>query len=88
MRGQAPVPVQKQVKRPRNSPKQANAKQKYIGVQPCGKHAYTVTLMHNGKTYREGKYRDEIEAAKARDRLALKHHGPYARLNFPPEEEG
>jgi hypothetical protein len=27
-----------------------------------------------------------IKPAKARDRLALKHHGPYARLNFPPEE--
>jgi hypothetical protein len=69
-----------------NRSKRANAKQKYIGVQPCGKHAYTVTLMHKGKTYREGKYRDEVEAATARDRLALKHHGPYAHLNFPPEE--
>jgi hypothetical protein len=26
------------------------------------------------------------KAAKARDRLALKHHGPFAHLNFPPEE--
>ena len=74
-----------------NRSKQIHARQKYIGVQPCRKHAYTATLMHKGKTYREGKYRDEVEAAKARDRLALKHHGPYAHLNFPldePEAEG
>jgi hypothetical protein len=42
-------------------------------------------VTHKGKTYRQGKYRDEVEAAKARDRLAMKYHGPYARLNFPPD---
>ncbi len=33
-------------------------------------------------------YQSSIQkAAKARDRLAAKYHGPYAHLNFPPEEE-
>ena len=68
-----------------NRSKMATSRQKFIGVRPCGKHTYQATLMHKGKTYREGPFTDEVEAAKARDRLALRHHGPYARLNFPPD---
>lgn len=70
-----------------NRSKMRGAAYKYVGVTPCGKRTYQVTVMHKGKTYREGPFTDEVEAAKARDRLALKHHGPYAHLNFPEAEE-
>ncbi len=69
-----------------NRSKLRGAAYKYIGVYRSGKNTYKAGVMRKGKTYRAGPFRDEIEAAKARDRLALKHHGPYAHLNFPPEE--
>jgi hypothetical protein len=43
-----------------------------------------VIVPHKGKVCREGPFHDEREAAKARDRLARKLHGPFARLNLPP----
>ncbi len=69
-----------------NRSKQRNTRHKFIGVHPCGKHTYQVAVMHKGKTYRGGTFRDEVEAAQARDRLALKLHRKYARLNFPLED--
>ncbi len=66
-----------------NRSKQRHAKHRFIGVQPCGKNTYQAIIMHKGKTHRGGTFTDEIEAAKARDRLALQLHGPFARLNFP-----
>jgi len=36
-----------------------------------------------GKTYISKRFLTEIEAAKAYDELAKKHHGKFARLNFP-----
>lgn len=36
-----------------------------------------------GKQIHVGYYRTEIEAAKAYDDVARKHHGQFARLNFP-----
>ena len=69
-----------------NKNKQRNARHRFVGVRPCGKNTYQATVMHKGETYRGGTFTDEVEAAKARDRLALELHGPFARLNFPPEE--
>ncbi len=52
----------------------------------CGRSTYQVIVQHKGKTYREGPFRDELEAAKARECLARQLHGPFARLNLPPED--
>lgn len=68
-----------------NKSKQRNARHKFVGVQPCGRNTFQATVMHQGQTYRAGTFTDEVEAAKARDRLALELHGPFARLNFPSE---
>jgi hypothetical protein len=68
-----------------NRSKQRNARHRFIGVRPCGKDTYEAIVDHNGKRHREGPFDDEVEAAKARDRLAVQLHGKYARLNFPLE---
>ena len=39
----------------------------------------------DGKQYRSGHFRTEIEAAHAYDELAKRHHGEFASLNFPPK---
>ena len=72
-----------------NRSKQGNTGNRFIGVRPCGKNTYQVAVMHKGKTHRGGTFTDEVEAARARDRLALQLHGEFARLNFPEiREEG
>jgi hypothetical protein len=67
-----------------NKPKRRNTKSRFIGVYRR-RNKYQVILKHNGKAYGGGMFDDEVEAAKARDRLAIQLHGKYARLNFPPE---
>ena len=38
---------------------------------------------HLGNTYHSKRFLTEEEAARAYDELAKKHHGEFARLNFP-----
>ncbi len=44
---------------------------------------WRVRIGVNGTSLRIGKFSDEIEAAKAYDRAARKHHKEFAVLNFP-----
>ena len=44
---------------------------------------WRVTIRCGGKTVHLGRYDDEVEAAKAYDRAAVRLFGQYARLNFP-----
>jgi hypothetical protein len=44
-----------------------------------------VTIAVAGRTIPGGGYATPEEAARAYDELALKHHGQFARLNFPQE---
>ena len=41
----------------------------------------------NGRQTHVGRYHDEVEAAKAYDRAALKHFGAFAQLNFPTKQQ-
>jgi hypothetical protein len=69
----------------RNNAPKANAASRFKGVFPCG-DKWGAKVTHRKRTHRLGVFDDEVEAAKARDRLALELHGPFARLNFPPED--
>jgi HNH endonuclease len=49
-----------------------------------GKYIARVVVL--GKEYSGGTYLTAVEAARARDKLALKLHGEFAYTNFPKEE--
>lgn len=57
---------------------------KYLGVGICKKSGkFTVAVMANGKRVRMGRFINEIDAAIARDKVALEIQGEFACLNFP-----
>ncbi len=58
---------------------------KFTGVswdKKCKK--WRVRIHHKNKQIEIGLFTDEIEAAKAYDRAAIKYRGQFARLNFTP----
>jgi HNH endonuclease len=68
-----------------NSRQRTDAKSRFKGVYPKDDKWYA-RVSHRGKVYYLGTFDDDVEAAKARDRKASELYGPYAWLNFPPEE--
>lgn len=54
----------------------------YIGVHPCGKRWFA-RVRKDYAVIHLGVFDTPEEAARARDAGAIKHHGGYARLNFP-----
>jgi hypothetical protein len=65
-----------------NRRKRAGTKSRFIGVSPCG-NKWQAFIAHQYL----GRFDDEVEAAKVRDREAIKEYGEHAWLNFPPEPE-
>jgi hypothetical protein len=66
-----------------NRHKKPNTSSRYIGVAfEKRTKRWTATIKRNGKIYWGGRFDNEIDAAKARDKLAKKYHGKFARLNF------
>jgi hypothetical protein len=70
-----------------NRQKKSNTTSRFIGVSFIkAKKRWRVATKYHGKTIFIGYYDDEVEAARAYDRAALKYHGEFARLNFPRED--
>jgi len=68
---------------------QANARPRggasqFIGVYRH-RDRWLARATRRGKCYHVGIFKDEVEAAKARDRKAYELHGEYAYLNFPED---
>lgn len=57
---------------------------RFVGVSRCRKK-WRAGIFRHGEYHYLGLFDDEAEAAKARDRLAVELHGPYAHLNFPED---
>jgi hypothetical protein len=67
-----------------NRPKKANTSSKYRGVcfeKSC--QEWGAFMRINGRQTRLGRFKNEIDAAKAYDKAARKYHKEFARLNFP-----
>lgn len=61
---------------------------RYRGVtiyKKAGWSSWTAAIKVNYKRIHLGYFRDEIDAARAYDKAARKHHGEFAKLNFPQE---
>lgn len=67
--------------------KQKNASSRFIGVHRDKRHPGKcyVRVTRDGQATNLGPFDDEVEAARARDRIAVELHGPFAYLNFPDE---
>ena len=67
-----------------NSKKSKNNTSGFIGVSfDKGTNKWAAQIQVKHKHIHLGFFDDIIEAAKIRDRAALKYHGEFARLNFP-----
>jgi len=67
-----------------NQKKRRGGSSRYKGVSWCAQmNCWRARLMHCGSEKRLGYFASEILAARAYDAAALKHFGPFARLNFP-----
>ncbi len=71
----------------RNRSANKEGSSKYIGVSWHSRdEKYTARITHGGKMHNLGYFKNEIDAAKARDAAALKFFGEHANLNFPLEQ--
>jgi hypothetical protein len=67
-----------------NKTKSTNATSGYYGVSYRNRNnVYTAQISTAGKTYQLGRFKTEMEAAKAYDMKAKELYGTFANLNFP-----
>jgi hypothetical protein len=71
----------------KNRRKNTNNNSGFKGVYRDGcRKKFCAHIRVDSKHFYLGSYQTPVEAAKAYDAAAIKHHGAYARLNFPRED--
>jgi hypothetical protein len=69
-----------------NCRKRKNATSRFIGVWLDKKRKlWESAIMNDGKKIFLGRFKTDIDAARAYDKAALEYHKDFARLNFPRE---
>lgn len=67
----------------KNTSSRTNSSSKYLGVGWDSKRGkWKAKMRSNGKEIFIGRFDSEIDAAKAYDEAAIKHHGEFANPNF------
>jgi hypothetical protein len=70
----------------RNRSPQRNGSSRFLGVSwDRQRQRWSAHIMMHGKLRRIGSFPIEEEAARAYDREAIVHHGPFANPNYPRE---
>jgi hypothetical protein len=68
----------------KNQRRRTDGRSKYKGVSwHKGDGRWHARIYHNGRCHHLGRFRREIDAARAYDRAARRLHGSFASLNFP-----
>lgn len=70
----------------RNTSSRKNSTSQYLGVYfDKSRNKFLARISINNTAINLGRFVNEIDAAKARDKASKKHFGDFARLNFPDE---
>lgn len=70
----------------RNTSSRKNSTSQYIGVNfDKSRNKFLARISINNTCINLGRFDNEIDAAKARDKASKEHFGEFARLNFPDE---
>ena len=67
----------------------SNTSSRFVGLYlEKNSNRWVTHIWHHGKKIYLGRFKSEIDAARAYDKAALEYHKEFARLNFPQDKAG